>query len=129
MLHDAARPFLTLDLVGRLVETATRTGAGAVPAHEFSDDIVDQSGRLVDGSKLVSVQTPQLFAFSDLTSAYSAAAADNFHGVDTAETVQAYRSTPIRHVASDRRNIKITTLDDLLVAEKWVENWDRGVWR
>ncbi|MEE8602812.1 IspD/TarI family cytidylyltransferase [Euzebya tangerina] len=128
MLHDAARPFLTLDLVARLVDTATGTGAGVVPAHSFTDDIVDQSGRLVDGSKLVSVQTPQLFSLADLTAAYSAAAADNFHGVDTAETVQVYRSTPIRHVASDRRNIKITTLDDLLVAESWVSEWDRGRW-
>ena len=128
MLHDAARPFLTLDLIGRLVDTATATGAGVIPSVALDGEMVGDTGQLVDVEPLVSVQTPQLFASADLITAFEAANSAGFQGVDTAETVQTYCQTPIRHVTGHRRNLKITTIEDLHAAEAMAGSWDRGVW-
>lgn len=129
MVHDAARPFVTLDLLDLLVETAMASGVGVVPGRPFEDAVVDDDGMVVDTSTLITVQTPQLFAVEDALAAYEAAGADGFHGVDTAETVSAYRETPIEFVDGDVRNLKITTLEDLFRAEQWVQEWDEGRWR
>lgn len=128
MLHDAARPFLTLDLLDRLVATGVGRGVGVVPGRPVDDAVVDDEGAVVDTSTLITVQTPQLFAIDDALAAHSAAEADDFRGVDTAETVAAYRDTPIEYVDGDARNLKITTVEDLVSAERWVGDWDAGRW-
>lgn len=128
MLHDAARPFITLDLLDRLVGTARKRGVGVVPGTRFDDAVVDGRGRLVDTSKLITVQTPQVFPRLDVVTAYRLAAAEGFHGVDTAETVARYRDTPIEFVDGDPLNFKITTIEDLFAAEQLVGAWDAGRW-
>lgn len=129
MVHDAARPFVTLDLIERLVRTARARDVGVVPGRPFDDAVVDADGAVVDTSTLITVQTPQLFSLEDAIAAYAAAGADDFHGVDTAETVQAYRDTPVEFVDGDARNLKITTIEDLFRAEQLVNAWDLGRWR
>lgn len=128
MLHDAARPFVTLDLLDRLVTTARGRDTGVVPGRPFEQAVVDEEGRVVDTSSLITVQTPQLFAVDDAVQAYRAAADDDFRGVDTAETVGAYRETPIEYVTGDPLNFKITTVEDLLEAERIVGAWRGGRW-
>lgn len=128
MLHDAARPFITLDLLDRLVTTARERGVGVVPGTRFDDAVVDGRGRLVDTSKLITVQTPQVFPRQDVVVAYRLAAEEGFHGVDTAETVARYRDTPIEFVDGDPLNFKITTIEDLFAAEQLVGAWDAGRW-
>lgn len=128
MVHDAARPFVTFDLLDRLVETATSRNVGVVPGRPFDDAVIDGEGHVVDTSALITVQTPQVFAFDDALAAYMAAEADAFHGVDTADTVAAYRGTPIHYVDGDPRNLKITTLLDLWMAEEWAVDWEEGRW-
>lgn len=129
MLHDAARPFVTHDLLERLVRTAAERGVGVVPGIAFEEPVVDVEGHLVDTAALVRMQTPQLFPLDEAHAAYAAAAADDFDGVDTAETLAAYGHTSIEHVVGDPRNLKVTTIDDLHVAQHWVHAWDDGRWR
>jgi 2-C-methyl-D-erythritol 4-phosphate cytidylyltransferase len=128
MLHDAARPFVTLDLLERLVDRARDGRVGVVPGLPVRDAMVDQRGAIVDIAHLVTVQTPQLFARADVVEAYRRAGEDDFHGVDTAETVARYTATPVEFVASDPRNLKITTVDDLTTARALVDRWRDGAW-
>ncbi len=128
MVHDAARPFVTLDLLERLVAAGISRGVGVVPGRRFDEVVVDDDGNVVDTSDLVMVQTPQLFPIWDALVAYSSASTDGFHGVDTAETVAAYRDLVVDYVDGDEYNLKLTTLEDLFTAEQWAEHWRDGRW-
>lgn len=116
LLHDAARPLTTPDLVSGLI-AAARDGAGAIPAVGVTDDLVDPVGRRVTTDDLVAVQTPQAFPLHVLRRTYPAAIAGGFDGVDTAQTVDAFADVEIRWVASSAENLKITHPADLDRAE------------
>ncbi len=78
LIHDAARPFCSAELVSRAITACAETGA-AIPALEVTDTIkrVDANGRVtgtVDRSELRSVQTPQAFNFAALLDAHRKAA-------------------------------------------------------
>ena len=129
MIHDAARPFLTVDLLDRLVATATSLG-GAVPGVEVTETVVEAvpggAARSPSG-RLVRVQTPQVFSTEALLAAYEAldpAAAS----VDTAHVVELRSSLPVRIVDSDDRNLKVTRPDDLVRAERLAAGWVDGRW-
>lgn len=129
LLHDAARPFLTLDLLADLVGIVRRTGGGAVPAVGLLGDLVDADGLPVATGDLVSVQTPQAFPAAVLRDVYPRAAADGFEGSDTAQTVQAYADVAVTWVPGTQRNLKITHPEDLAIAEALLPAWDEGTWR
>ena len=78
LIHDAARPFCSAELVSRAIAACGETGA-AIPALEVTDTIkrIDADGRVagtVDRSELRAVQTPQAFAFPALLEAHRKAA-------------------------------------------------------
>jgi 2-C-methyl-D-erythritol 4-phosphate cytidylyltransferase len=119
VIHDAARPFVTQELVGRCVD-AVRAGAdGAIAAAPVTDTIkeADDSGRVVrtlDRDTLWSIQTPQAFRAEILRTALdSERIAD---ATDDASLVEALGGE-VRIVESNARNFKITWPDDLARAE------------
>lgn len=126
MVHDAARPFLSPDLLARTVETARRVG-GAVPALPLDPTVVRAEDGRVSASVMVDrvrrVQTPQAFAAEPLLEAYRAAAAEGFRGSDTAESVLRYTSLEIAAVAGDPNNVKVTFIEDLFYAEELAGRW------
>ena len=78
LVHDAARPFASADLIARAIRAAEKTGA-AIPGLPVTDTIkrVDGSGIVettLDRSSLRLVQTPQAFAFPALIAAHRRAA-------------------------------------------------------
>lgn len=120
LIHDAARPFASAELVEQVVETTARVG-GAVPALPLGDGVylTTPDRRLVSQPPdLFRMQTPQGFRAAALLDAYDRAAADGFAGVDTTETVQRYTSLPVAMVPGERDNIKITYTSDLAAAEE-----------
>jgi 2-C-methyl-D-erythritol 4-phosphate cytidylyltransferase len=123
-IHDAARPFVTADLVDRLVAAASEHGA-AVPGYRVSEPMVRVVGGIghVIGGDLAHVQTPQVFVADLVVAAYRAAGAASFAGVDTAETVARFGHVRARLVPSDVRNFKITYAADLEKAERIVPSW------
>jgi 2-C-methyl-D-erythritol 4-phosphate cytidylyltransferase len=127
LIHDAARPFVSTDLLERIVETAARAG-GAVPSLPLETPVFRSTGRLeqVGVSHLRRVQTPQAFWARELLAAYRAAAEDGFAGVDTAESVQRYSDLEIKVVEGDQRNIKVTFVEDLFAAEELARTWPNG---
>ena len=112
-IHDAARPLATEGLFRAVVDLAATRGAAvpALPAGRLND----RDGSLAAENLLV-VQTPQAFDARALLAAYDAAEADRFVGTDTASCLERYADLAIHAVTGERRNLKITFADDLLLA-------------
>lgn len=121
-VHDAARPFATVELFERVI-AAVRAGAdGAVPGVPVSDTI--KVVRTVDGelevsstpdrSTLIAVQTPQAFRADVLRAAHAGGA----EGTDDASLVEIAGGRVVI-VEGEATNRKITTAEDLA--------WARGV--
>lgn len=118
LIHDAARPLASVDMVRRVL-ARLRIGDvdGVVPAVPVRDTIKRVSGErvieTVDRSSLVAVQTPQGFDLAALRAAHAAAA---FDATDDASMVEA-NGGAIAFVDGDQANIKLTYQEDLPVAE------------
>ncbi len=117
LVHDAARPLASRELFGRVV-AAVRAGAdAAVPVVPVVDTIRRTDGELVDRDALRAVQTPQGFAAAALRSAYAA----ELEATDDAALLQA-RGGRIELVDGERRNLKLTGPDDLVVLRAFLDD-------
>ncbi len=129
-IHDGARPFVTADLIERLLDAALASG-GALPGVAIDEPVLSVAavggGRLLR-HPLVRVQTPQVFLTPLLVDAYEKATRDGFSGVDTAETVSRYSSTPVVVVAADPRNMKVTFPADFARAHTLAADWRPARW-
>lgn len=125
LIHDAARPLCSPELVTRLVEAAA-DGGGAVPGVP-ADDLaaVADDGTLVPlVGRHVRVQTPQVFAAAPLLDAYEQAAGAGFEGTDTAACLERFSSMKVSHVAGEEQNFKITYPHDVALADELVRHRD-----
>jgi len=124
LVHDGVRPLVDHALLSRVIRATKETGA-AVPVISIEDTIKVIDGdmvlRTVDREGLRRVQTPQGFSYSILKSALARAREDNFLGTDEAALVERI-GAEIKAVEGDTRNIKITTPDDIRVAEGYLED-------
>ncbi len=118
LVHDAARPFTSTALIGRVIAAAEDCGA-AVPALPAGDTVkrVDRDARVVRDTiareEVWLAQTPQGFRRSVLEAAV--ARPDGASATDDAVLVERAGQS-VRVVAGEAANIKITTLDDLAAA-------------
>jgi 2-C-methyl-D-erythritol 4-phosphate cytidylyltransferase / 2-C-methyl-D-erythritol 2,4-cyclodiphosphate synthase len=120
LIHDAARPFVSADLIGRTIEAAAAHGA-AIAAIEASDTVKRVRGdrviaETIPRETIFLAQTPQGFRRDVL----AAAVALGQLGVEaTDEAALAERAGYAVHVvAGDANNIKITTAEDLDAARR-----------
>jgi len=123
VIHDGARPFLSLSMLESVIETACRVG-GAIPGYLPETTLfqmADEALRPVDGVHVV--QTPQCFHAGPLLAAYRAASDVGFEGVDTAETVERFSDLTIAIVPGDPRVFKITFESDFATAERIAGDW------
>jgi 2-C-methyl-D-erythritol 4-phosphate cytidylyltransferase len=123
-VHDAARPLVAAEAIGRVVEAARRTDA-AILAAPVRDTIKRvREGLIVETpnrSECYAAQTPQVFRVEVLREAMEKAAAEGFVGTDEAEIVERI-GVPVSVVAGDPSNIKITDRADLVTAERWLSD-------
>jgi 2-C-methyl-D-erythritol 4-phosphate cytidylyltransferase len=122
VVHDGARPFLTPEVLGRVIEQAREHG-GAIAAVPVKDTIklASETGavhKTIPRDRLWAAQTPQAFAYDVLFRAHESAERDAFMGTDDAELVERLGGTAIAIVESSYENLKITTPEDLIVAER-----------
>lgn len=122
LVHDAARPLVSRDLVSRVLRAALESGA-AIPGLAPPDALkrVEQ-GRLVeslDRSGVVLAQTPQGFAYQLLLRAHFEAADAGLVGDDDAQLVTA-TGHPVVVVPGEAVNLKLTTAADLRLLEALV---------
>jgi 2-C-methyl-D-erythritol 4-phosphate cytidylyltransferase len=122
LVHDGARPFVDRGVIDAVIGHA-RAGEGAVAAVPVSDTIKEAVGadptligRTVPRTGLWRAQTPQGFPRRLLEQAYAQAGAGASGATDDAALVEDCGGT-VRLVPDSPRNIKITTRDDLAVAE------------
>lgn len=117
LIHDGARPLLTPALACRVVQEASLHGS-AIPALPVTDTVKEvvagQPARTLDRETLRAVQTPQGFRTGDLLEAYRLAGDGDF--TDDAAVLEA-AGYPIHFVEGERTNIKLTTGEDLALAE------------
>ena len=117
VIHDGARPLLTVDLIERGLEAAGETGA-AVAAVPVKDTIkVAGDDRIVHQTpprqNLWAVQTPQVFRTDIITEAYSRATGNVTDDASLVEQL-GYK---VKLYMGSYDNIKVTTPDDLALAE------------
>lgn len=119
LVHDAARPFIDIEQIQRLVEAAEQYGA-AILAVPVKDTIKRAEGNkvraTVERSNLWSVQTPQAFRIHELRKAHEQALCDQYLGTDDASLVERMGDDVII-VEGNYDNIKLTTPEDLFFAE------------
>jgi 2-C-methyl-D-erythritol 4-phosphate cytidylyltransferase len=118
MIHDAVRPFVDRHEVEQLIATAREVGAAVlmIPAGDRLVTVDDQGdvGAAEDGLWLA--QTPQVFDARLVLEAHRRAADAGFMATDTSSVVE-WAGHTVAVVAGRRENIKITTADDMLIAE------------
>jgi 2-C-methyl-D-erythritol 4-phosphate cytidylyltransferase len=120
VVHDAARPLVTAELIDRCVEQLERLGcAGVVAAARATDTIkeADSGGHVIatlERSNLWAAQTPQVFRAEALRVALSGATLER--ASDDAQLVEAM-GADVRVVEAPRQNLKVTTGLDLRLAE------------
>lgn len=120
LVHDAVRPFLTLEMIRLVIEQATKYGAAmvAIPMR----DTVKQVGpdwlieRTVDRRNLWLAQTPQAFKRTLLQEAHQKAERDGFHATDDAQLIERLGHRVVV-VEGSTENIKITRPEDLAIGE------------
>lgn len=118
LTHDAARPFVSPALIRRTVEAAFRAGAAtaAIPAHDtLKRRQGDFLGEPVDRSLVLQIQTPQVFRRDNLLSAHSAAGGKGEFTDETSLLQSA--GFRVAWVEGEKANMKITTAEDLALAE------------
>jgi 2-C-methyl-D-erythritol 4-phosphate cytidylyltransferase len=125
LIHDAARPLCSPELVATLVRTAAGDG-GAVPGLVVDDlAAVAADGTLVPlAGRHVRIQTPQVFAAGALLDAYRRAAEAGFDGTDTAACVERFSSLQVTYVPGEEQNFKITYPHDVALADELVRRRD-----
>ncbi|HEX8425851.1 2-C-methyl-D-erythritol 4-phosphate cytidylyltransferase [Hymenobacter sp.] len=114
-VHDGVRPLTPLAVIENTFAAAAEHGAAiaAVPPKDSVRGLSQQGSYALDRARLRLVQTPQCFEIGLLRRAYQLPELATF--TDDASVVEDLH--PIRLVPGDYRNLKITTPEDLLLAE------------
>lgn len=122
LIHDGVRPFISPELIRGSI-TVARSNDGALVAVACKDTVKTVQDGLVTGTPdrtiLWQAQTPQSFRFEVIQRAHRRAVLDAFMGTDDASLVER-QGGRIRIVPGDYRNIKITTPEDIILAEAFL---------
>jgi len=123
-VHDGVRPLLSPEMILNMAERmkSCRALIPVVPmvdtlkvlSKDARGELQTVEGVTVDRSQVFGAQTPQMFLSEDLKSAYELPFDTMF--TDDASVAQA-KKIPLSYIAGERFNLKITTKDDLVLAE------------
>lgn len=129
LIHDGVRPLVTENMLRESIEAA-RSHDGTVVAVPVKDTIKTVHNDIVTATlhraSLWQVQTPQTFRFGTIFSAYLSALTNGFSGTDDASMVE-QNGGKVHIIRGDYRNIKITTPEDLILAEAFLSVMEREI--
>jgi 2-C-methyl-D-erythritol 4-phosphate cytidylyltransferase len=121
LVHDGARPLVEEDLIEKVIDSVKQTKAviTAVPVKDTIKLVTkeDQVVETLDRSRLRAVQTPQAFATGLLSRAYRQALEQGITGTDSSSLVEKLTDKQVAVVEGSYENLKVTTPDDLKIAE------------
>ena len=130
LIHDAARPFVTPDIVDRVLAALQRS-PGAIAAVPLADTL-KRAGRdsrieaTLDRVGLWRAQTPQGFRFNAILQAHEAALAAGRGDLTDDAAVAEWAGLPVELVEGNEANVKLTTAEDLAQAARAVETAPAG---
>lgn len=121
LIHDGARPFVSADLVTACLK-ALDTASGAIAAIPVTDTlkVADAAGRIartLDRTGLWRAQTPQAFRLPEILAAHEKAHAAGLDDLTDDAAVAEWAGMPVALVTGSAANVKITTAEDLKMAE------------
>ena len=125
IIHDGARPLIKSEDIENTIRAAKENKAAAVGV--FVKDtvkVVDKNGFVVstpDRSTLLAVQTPQIFDLELYRNAAQNAREKGFDFTDDCQLVESFNQK-VKTVVGSYSNIKITTPDDIVLAENLLKN-------
>ena len=120
LVHDGARPLCPPRLIGRVLDALAAGALGVIPVVAVTDSlrrIEDDRSVTIPRDGLVQVQTPQGFSWETLWRAHQHAGKTALAGTDDAQLLEAM-GIPVTSVEGDPGNIKVTSPDDLSMAER-----------
>ena len=124
LIHDAARPLIDAGTIDRVIRKTAESGAAipVIPVEDTLKEVTEGTvSRTPDRSRLFRAQTPQGFRWEILKTALDVASAAGFEGTDESILVE-MTGIDVAVVPGDARNIKITVLSDLKIAEALLED-------
>ncbi|MCK4416703.1 MAG: 2-C-methyl-D-erythritol 4-phosphate cytidylyltransferase [Candidatus Latescibacteria bacterium] len=127
VIHDGSRPFITPEQITCSIDLCGKTRA-VVTAMPVKDTVKSVANGLVertlDRSGLWLTQTPQTFCFALIWKAYRKAYQEGYYATDDSALVERL-GTKVAVLTGSYQNIKITTLEDLAVAQVILEDKKR----
>ncbi|MBE7010194.1 MAG: 2-C-methyl-D-erythritol 4-phosphate cytidylyltransferase [Ruminococcaceae bacterium] len=121
LIHDAARPLVTANVIQKVIDGVKKHGAAAAGvACKNTLKVVDDDGLITatpDRSHLYEIQTPQGFRRELIVDAHEQAIKAGIIGTDDCFLVEQMHH-PVAVTQGDYQNIKITTPEDILLAEQ-----------
>ena len=132
LIHDGARPLLTNEIIEKSIESVKKDKACVVgvPVKD-TIKVIDELGyadATLDRATLWQVQTPQTFDYVLIDEAYKKVFDDMAQGkdvptiTDDAMIIEYASDKKVRMIHGDYRNIKVTTPEDMGVAELFLKN-------
>lgn len=122
-IHDGARPLVSREVVEAAIAAAA-SGSAAAPAVPVKDTVKEAERGIVtatpDRSRLFAVQTPQVFDGDLIRTALTRAVEDGISLTDDCAAVERM-GVPVALTQGSYTNLKITTPEDLAVAEALLE--------
>lgn len=131
-IHDGARPFVTEEVLKRAYDTVCESEACivGVPVKDTikvvnKDNVVEHTP---NRSTLWTVQTPQVFSYNKIKEAYDRMLTLEQQGkleipiTDDAMVMETFSTIPVKVMEGSYENIKITTPDDMMLAERILNN-------
>jgi 2-C-methyl-D-erythritol 4-phosphate cytidylyltransferase len=127
VVHDGVRPFVTVEEIDATISAARASGAAILAAPVT--DTIKQVGdsrvvKTLDRGGLRRALTPQCFRYDLLRDAYRRADVSDPSLTDESALVEQL-GHPVSIVEGSSRNIKITTTEDLVIAEAILKNHER----
>tara|TARA_A100001011_G_scaffold152072_1_gene160550 strand:+ start:368 stop:1042 length:675 start_codon:yes stop_codon:yes gene_type:complete len=116
-IHDAARSFLSTELLTNLVNTAKEYGSAApyLESNKFYDT---SNNEMVLTKKIVDIQTPQIYKYKELLEGYSYLSENGITNmVDTTESMYKFNKLKTQVIKGEKNNLKITYTSDLNTLE------------
>ncbi len=128
-VHDAVRPFVDPSLIENAIREAAETGAailGIVPVDTVKQVHLHKIRQTLLRERLVLAQTPQVFRYDLLKTAFQKAREDGFVGTDESSLVERLEQVEVSVVPGSERNIKITRQADMDLARLFLSEEAAG---
>ncbi|MDF2879366.1 MAG: 2-C-methyl-D-erythritol 4-phosphate cytidylyltransferase [Clostridia bacterium] len=136
LIHDGARPFITIETIEEIIKSLSlhKACVVGVPVKD-TIKLVNTNGNIEntpDRNKLWAVQTPQAFSYELIKKAYDIIMKEleedkieskkqRLNITDDAMILEYTLKTSVRMIKGDYKNIKITTPEDILVGEVFLK--------